>query len=289
MRRAFVLAAVIGALAVPPATAGVSVGISVQAIPGVWVGTGWTWLPHPPPVQQVAVVRIGVHPWWTRLELDGRFIGIADDFDGVPDYLYLRPGTYRLECVLGGYETQVVEIVAKAGYRYDIDFRLKRVKGAKKEHFWQKPHRPKPLPRLYGPVKGQEAPAAAAPPQAPAAPGGTPQRGSGPDVSLRPDIAGRPPESGGGRTPASKAAMGKAVLVVDPPGAAVYLDGEFLATGRELRQLVEPLAVSPGHHVVEVVAPGLPGLRREFDVKPDETVTLELRAGAGGGPPTETR
>lgn len=283
MRRGFGLAVLVVLLVAASAAAGVSVGISIQAIPGIWVGTGWTWLPHPPPAPDVAVVRIGVRPWWTRLELDGRFIGIADDFDGVPDYLYLRPGTYRLACILGGYETQVVEIVAKAGYRYDIDFRLKRVKGTKKEHFWQKPHRPKPLPRLYGPVKGQGAPESASGQAGRPGNGTAPPRGTGPDLSLRPDLA--PGTAGGAdrKADSSKAEMGRVVLRVDPPGAAVYLDGEFLATGRELRQLVEPLAVSPGRHVVEIVAPGLPGVRREFDAAPGETVTLELHASGAGG------
>ncbi len=276
MVRKLGLVAMVVLMAAPPVLAGVAVGISVQAVPGVWVGTGWTWLPQPPPATNVAVVKIGVHPWWTRLELDGRFIGIADDFDGVPDYLYLKPGTYRLECKLGGYETQVVEIVAKAGYRYDIDFRLERVPGTKKEHFWQKPHRPKPLPRLYGPVKGKEPLIRKVPePRGAAAP-----RGSGPDLSLRPDLQPVHKKNSESGPAAAKPEMAHLALTVAPPNAAVYLDGEFLATGKALAQLEEPVAIAPGHHTIEVMAPGRPRLQKVIEAAPGETVELTLDVGA---------
>ena len=54
-----------------------------------------------PPVW--AAIDADVSPEEARVYLDGKYIGIADDFDGYPDYLYLRRGHYRLEFKLDGY------------------------------------------------------------------------------------------------------------------------------------------------------------------------------------------
>ncbi len=45
-------------------------------------------------------------------------------------------------------------------------------------------------------------------------------------------------------------------LRVFPEEAKVLIDGEFVATGRELALMQGPLATAPGHHVVDVIAPG---------------------------------
>ena len=74
--------------------------------------------------------------------------------------------------------------------------------------------------------------------------------------------------------------MAHLALTVAPPNAAVYLDGEFLATGKELAQLEEPVAIAPGHHTIEAVVPGKPGLRKTIDAAPGETVDLTLDVGA---------
>ena len=39
----------------------------------------------------------------------------------------------------------------------------------------------------------------------------------------------------------------------------MYLDGEFLATARQLELMVSPLAVTDGNHRIEVLAPGYVG------------------------------
>ncbi len=263
MRRIALLLAVFMATAGSVA-ADVGVRLHVRVAPRVWIGANWHLGPRwvmASANPNLAVVDTNIHPKHTRLYLDGRFIGLADDFDGYPNFLYLEPGRYQLECQLGGYRTEVVKIEAEAGYRYDTRFRMERLKGTKKEHWWERPNRPKPLNRLYGP---KEAPAGA--------------KSKRPDSSLRPDLeATETPPAGQGVVPER---MGSLLLEVVQPEAAIYLDGEFLATGKELAALGHPIAVEPGKHRVEVMAPGMRRLSREVQVEAGKTLVLRLDLGS---------
>src|ERR1700693_5551612 len=88
---------------------------------GVGPGWGWGWWGWPGyygyygygpgyergaygPAAEWATIDTDVSPEEAQVYLDGRYIGTADDFDGNPDYLYLKPGRYRIEFPLGGYE-----------------------------------------------------------------------------------------------------------------------------------------------------------------------------------------
>jgi len=84
----------------------------------VFVGGGWGWgwgwgwpgyygPAYGPgyvygPAAQWAVIDTDISPEEARVYLDGRYIGTADDFDGWPDYLYLRRGHYRIEFRMDG-------------------------------------------------------------------------------------------------------------------------------------------------------------------------------------------
>lgn len=82
----------------------------------------------------VAVVKTRVKPSKTRVYLDGRFVGRAILLDGQPDYLYLRPGSYRLELKYGGYRTEAFLIeVGENPCRFDIKHRMERIQGEPKE------------------------------------------------------------------------------------------------------------------------------------------------------------
>ena len=57
--------------------------------------------------------------------------------------------------------------------------------------------------------------------------------------------------------PAASQVTGAALdLRVTPANAAIYIDGKFVGTGEELGRLERGLAVAPGKHRIEVVAPG---------------------------------
>lgn len=66
-------------------------------------------------------------------------------------------------------------------------------------------------------------------------------------------------------------------IVADPPDAAVYLDGEFLARAEELSALHGAIAVARGRHRIEVVRPGYRSESAEVEVEATVRIKVELR------------
>jgi len=79
-------------------------------------------------LDRYAVVDTDIEPEDAQLYLDGRFIGTADDFDGYPDFLFLEPGFYRLECRHDRFTPRTIELEAEAGYRYNIDTEMRKAR-----------------------------------------------------------------------------------------------------------------------------------------------------------------
>ena len=92
-----------------------------------WYGS-WQmglYLPLPPPPFFGAVpaypgapagaIDTDIDPEEAAIYINGKYQGQADDFDGFPSYLYLEPGTYRLEAYLSGYEPLNIDIEIRPG------------------------------------------------------------------------------------------------------------------------------------------------------------------------------
>lgn len=73
-----------------------------------------------------AYVDCDISPEDARVFVNGREIGEADDFDGFPRHLTLRPGRYRLEFRHPGYRTLVVEVDLRRGWLFRLDDDLQR-------------------------------------------------------------------------------------------------------------------------------------------------------------------
>ena len=232
---------------------------------GPWWGVPALYEPVPESATRpdLAVVDTDVSPEHARVVLNGELIGVADDFDGYPGYLFLKPGHYTLEFSLKGYRTEKVEIDAQPGRYYPFDLKLERVPGEKAAPWYDRPEG-LPVSRVFGPK--ESAPPAGARP--------------GPDPSLRPELREHPREA----PPAPRSVAGAALdLRVTPPNAAIYIDGKFSGTGEELGRLERGLAVAPGKHRIEVVAPGRTSKSVEVDV-PDgqrQQVVVDLEGGTG--------
>lgn len=235
-----------------------------------WYGAGWYGPGYAPVAVQtvptdVGIVDTDISPEHARVFLDGDLIGTADDFDGYPSYLFLRPGTYTIEFKLQGYRSESLTLDVREGRFFPLDIKLARVPGEPAAPWYD---RPKGLPvgRVFGP-----APEAKAERQAASQPG--------PDTSLRPEL-----EQQGEQPAPAVPRLGAALeLKVTPENASVYIDGEFLGTAGELARLERGVAVTPGQHQIEVMAPGHAPRTVAVTVPQGErrqvVVELETRAG----------
>ncbi len=258
-----------GAQVQPPPPAGATgpntgtgaVDASSVILPCIPVAAYWTGPPQSqgmPPGPELAIVNTDVRPKDARVYLDDRFVGRARYLDGRPGYLYLAPGSYRLELRFDGYQTVSVALTAEAGCRFDLKHRLERLPGTKKEQ--QADYgKGKPFNRVFAPLSTAAAESAA----------GTPV---GPDPTLRPDL-GR-----AGSNSSRERPIGAAVrLSVSPDSASIVIDGAFVATANELQRMEGPLAISAGSHLIEVSAPGHETFSTTIDPEAGEVVELSVQ------------
>ena len=208
---------------------------------------------------KLSVVVTDVRPKDAMVSLDGRFVGRSRYFNGTRGFLYLEPGTYRLELRMDGFRTEAFTIAAQPNCRFEIRHRMERARG--------------PTAEIPGPAVGKGEPeqwvwAPLEPAVAAAPPTGRP---GAPNPSLRPDLG-----LGSSTVPQPEPARGALRLRVKPSTAEVYLDGSFLATAHELDLMVSPLAVPVGHHVLELRAPGFAGRTEEISVAAGAVVELDI-------------
>ena len=67
---------------------------------------------------------LNVKPKDTQVYLNGKYIGVTDNFDGVPRALWLKEGTYEIIFHLDGYSTVVREFTIQPGAVIDVKQRL---------------------------------------------------------------------------------------------------------------------------------------------------------------------
>lgn len=237
------------------------------------------------PSRNWAVVDTDVSPESARVYLDGQYVGTADDFDGYPDYLYLRSGQYRLEFRLEGFETRTISVDARPGVKMDVGERLPKIPGAPRygsydgpevsggvRRFWAKrrdvAEHVTEEDEIYGGERRYRE-----------RPRDRDERYSDEDRDVEADrrYRDRPEPRGGddwrGR---SGTARGEATLRLDvsPSDAAIYVDDRFLGTAENLES--EGISVSAGRHTVVVSRPGYRDRRVEVDLSRGEIERLEI-------------
>jgi hypothetical protein len=223
-------------------------------------------------------VKTDVSPEEARVFLDGRYIGLADDFDGFPDMLYLQAkGHYQLEFRLEGFETQSVDVDAQPGGFVKLDNKLKKIPGAKQYGSYDTPVPEGGVQRFFGKSKGASGSVSMESPDSDAdtwrvqelqsAPS-APPAGTGPAPAPAPE----PPAA----APQAPATRGRIVFRVQPGDAAVYLDDRFAGTGEELSTLARGLQVPSGSHRIVVSRPGFASDASLVDVAPGSTQRVEI-------------
>ena len=267
----------------------------------VFVGGGWGWgwwgwpgyygyygpgydrpYAYGPSVEW-ARIDTDVSPEEAQVYLDGRHIGTADDFDGYPDYLYLKPGRYRIEFRLEGYETLTRQIEARPGMALDFTDKLHQIAGAKQYGSYERPKQQGEVLRHYGKRRGSAAaidPSSQPPESSVSAPEG--DEDQAPPVETRAP-ARRPSrdqygERGEWRDSRSSRAEARTRLRlnVEPSDAAVYVDNRFVGTAEEVNSLERGVSVSPGKHTVTVSRPGFRDKTSDVTVEQGRTETLEI-------------
>ncbi len=197
-----------------------------------------------PTRHDLGALDLDVEPEKAEVYLNGQPIGVCDDFDGYPGYLWLPAGTYDIAFYHPGFKTLARQYTIYPGLVIDVTDHLERGEAVLPKDLVSKS-----TARRDARIKEDEEKAAAA---------------AG---------ANQPPEA-----PPAMVQQGSARvdLSIAPHDASVYLDGRFLGTGDDLANLHAGLIVAPGEHHLEVVRPGYEIGRRSFAVASGQEVTIEV-------------
>lgn len=251
------------------------------------------------PSRDWAVVDTDVSPEAARVYVDGQLVGTADDFDGYPDYLYLRRGHYRIEFRLPGYQTRAIDVDARPGTKIDVDDKLAKIPGSAQYGSYDDPIPSGGVRRFWG--KRGDATGAIT--------GDDEIYGSGPrryrerprdrdenyyredrdgdrddddyDDNHRAPADARPaPRDGWRNRSGGDVRMQRGDtwlhLNVQPTDASIYLDDRFVGTASELDG--DPgIAVPPGRHTVVVSRPGYRDKSISVDVSRGKTEKVDVQ------------
>jgi hypothetical protein len=213
---------------------------------GYWGYPGWApyWWGPPVPVRygpELAQARLKVSPRDTEVYVDGRLVGVVDDFDGRFQRLRLPPGRYRLELYREGTEPWSQAVLLTPGTTLDIE------------------HVMAPLP------------AGAAEPARPVPPPSGPRRGRLPDRARGEGVM-----PGASREEAPADLDGAAVisLRVQPADATIEIGGEQWELADDDERLI--LHVTPGRHRIVVTADGYEPFESELEVEAGDSRQLNV-------------
>lgn len=246
---------------------------------GWWTGWSW-WYPwgypgyygHPgygygPPAvypsqtgPAYGALDTDVWPARTQVWIDGKYVGFVDQFDGFPRYLWLEAGTYDVVFYHEGFKTLARQYTIYPGLVIDVEDRLERGEAIHPNDL-----APTETPRRDARIQEErERRAAAEEPEW--------------RTRLRAEREAAERAAPGRAAPVRAAPGGDAWLYlrVTPADAAIYLDGRFLGTARELSGRDTGIAVRPGRHELSIVRPGYGAEQVEFEVEADGQVDLEV-------------
>ncbi len=265
-------------------------------------GPGWSYPPYYGPYDgsyyrpyayypsaEWAAIDTDVSPEEARVYLDGRYIGIADDFDGWPDHLYLKRGHYRLEFRLEGYEPLAVDVDARPGMKLDIKDKLRKIAGAKHYGSYDTP-KPEGGVRRYWAKRKDVTVSVTDEQEISGYPSGREERGedaeSGSAYGEKRSEGSREqwrekenrdaPSADVKKETMARPGKPRLRLRVEPVDAAVYVDDRFVGTAEEVNSLERGVSVSPGKHTVTVSRPGFKEKSVEVEVGEGASEKLEV-------------
>ena len=228
----------------------------------------------------MGALDLDVWPAQTQVYIDGEYVGVVDSFDGWPRYLWLEKGTYDVVFYLDGFKTLARQYSIYPGLVIDVDDRLEPGEAVRPEDLVSKSteRRDARIAQDRAQQEAAERGERAREPGAAVAAGSERVRGEREEMSRQPyDDA---VESG--QAVDTRGEPGRVHVAIEPDDAAVYLDGRFLGSGRDLERLSSGLIVDPGAHKLSVVRPGRESKSLDFDVAPGQELDLNVALKAAG-------
>ncbi|MEM6454907.1 MAG: PEGA domain-containing protein [Acidobacteriota bacterium] len=225
----------------------------------LYVGPRWGWWWGGPRVEVVVgsgkryydrrydgALDLDVRPEKAEVWLDGEYIGVADNYDGFPSFLWLEEGTYDIAFYLEGYKTYHRQVTVRPGVVLDIEPRMERGESVKPRDLQSKSTVNRDN-RVRDNRERRET------------------------VERRREATR--PYTGGDD---SGLLPGRVRFAIEPANASIYLNGIFLGIAGELGQLVRGLEIDAGEHVLEVVHPSFDAERVELQIAPDDRQEIVL-------------
>lgn len=209
-----------------------------------------------------SAARIEIKPKNAQVYLDGYYVGVVDQFDGVFQRLDVQAGEHDLEVYEPGFHTYRQHVLFRPGQTIHL-------KGTMEPLPPGAPPEPQPQPsptarQPYGrPQYGPPGPYRQPPPPGP-----------GPGRAMPPP----PPERGAA---GSEGDFGTLSIRVQPADAVVVIDGQRWDSPEGGARLLVQLA--GGRHQLEVSKDGYRPYSSTIDVRPGETQNINVSLPPGGG------
>jgi len=228
--------------------------------------------------EDMGALDLDISPGQTQVYVNGEKLGIVDNFDGWPQYLWLPKGTYDVVFYLEGYKTLARQVTVYPGVVIDMDDRMEQGPSTLPQDLQTKTHERRDERERYERDRSDRIDR-----------GERGERDGGDwrdrvpehrrhrsddadrdgryDRKDRDDRDGRDGHAGNG---------GWLSIKVEPEDASVYLDGQFVGTGSDLGRLERGLKVSPGKHHLAIVRPGRKAEEQDFDVTAGQNVRVQV-------------
>ena len=195
--------------------------------------------------------RLQISPREAQVYVDGRFVGLVDDFDGSFQQLRVEAGQHQLQVYLDGYRAYTENVLFRPGTTVKLQGKLEPLRPGE-------PAEPKPTPNpVIRPPDAYQRPAPA-----------TAHRASEPAATSEPARTSEPTE------------FGTLATRVTPPDAVILVDGEAWTRPQGENRFSIDLAEGP--HRVEVRKEGFRPYVRSIDILGGRTFTLNVSLSPGG-------
>ena len=208
--------------------------------------------------------RLEMKPRDAQVFLDGYYVGVVDDFDGVFQRLDVPAGGHELTVYMPGYHTWREQVMFQPGEGYHFKGTLEPLPAGAP---------PEPRPQPSNPPSGNNGANTYAPPP----PNRDPNPGGNSVYPAPPYRQPPPPPPGEGRTQpmrGERSAFGTLNLRVQPEDAVVQIDGERWDSPEGGSRLVVQLAAGP--HRVEVHKDGFRPYSTTIQIRPGEQQALNV-------------